>query len=203
MAGIRTAQEEMKTANTTFLTNKELVEQHTEFCILSANYQDSGKFGPYWDMEVVYLDEAGEHVEQSIFLSAGSTGKDGQFKENKYRKTLLTEKLSYPVHSAMLISGVNGSGQNFYDIDDCDTVPPCPCQSGSFEKKAKRTIAALKEAAAQEVVEEESPIAENLEGARLHLSNLATQKGWPIPIAKINKMNSDQIRETIARFSKQ
>ena len=71
MAGIRSAREEYLAANgnTTYLSNEELVSKKTEFCIISAEKKATPKFGDAWWLSIVYLDEQGQHVEQTLFLS--------------------------------------------------------------------------------------------------------------------------------------
>lgn len=205
MAGIRAAREEYLAANSTdtpvsYLTNKELTAQQTEFCIVNIEYKDSGKHGPFWLLSIVYLDEQGEHAEQSLILSAGSTDREGKYKENKYRRWLFTQQIKdNQAHFIKLVSKHNDkSNQDYYDIDDADGIEPCPCHTGDYTHRnghLKELEQRVQQHAEEIAVITENPIVEDLAGARLHLKNLVASSGWPIPAASIDEMDMEQLRD--------
>lgn len=131
MAGIKSAREDYESEKV-YLSNSELIDQQVEFCVLSAALEEGGQYGPVWRLMIVYLDENGEHIDQSVFLSAGGY-RNGTYKENAYRKWFFTKKASYPLHHVILTQGVAANGKNFNDIDDAPaSIDPCPCMTGDY-----------------------------------------------------------------------
>lgn len=210
MAGIRAARETYLAENSIagFKSKEDLARDETEFCILAEpEYTTDGQYGPAWKLAIVFLDEDGQPTEQTLFLSAGSTNaKTGKYKENAYRRWLLTQSITaYPAHFIKIVEGRNATGQKFYDLDDVDgAIEPCPCHTPAPEKRnGKHKIV---QEAAEELVfkaEEESPIVDDLEGYRAYVSSLATQSGWPVAMTKLMKMSKEQLKDlekTIKKF---
>lgn len=178
MAGIRNAREEFEETRT-YLTNEELVDRQTEFCVLSATYEASGQFGPTWTLMIVYLDETGEHVKQQLYLSAGTT-RNGTYRENAYRRWFFGQKATYPIHHVILTQGIGQNGRKFNDIDDSpSSIDPCPCMTGDWIASTTVGLLLSPEVVDAEIVDR--PVSETerqhlLEGIYL----LSTKMGWPV-----------------------
>lgn len=191
MAGIKNAREEFESEKT-YLTNAELVEKQTEFCILNANLEEGGQFGPAWALTIVYLDENGEHVSQTLYLSAGSNRK-GVYKENSYRRWFFTKKAIYPIHQAVLVDGIANNGMKFYDLDDSPaSIDPCPCMTGDFHS----LVASLPSSQGDDEEIPDGPVSDSERDHYIDaIYELSNKMGWPVSKTELKKKDYKSLRK--------
>lgn len=199
MAGIRAAKEEYlaeHAGTTTFLSNAELIEKETEFCVIAREVKPTVKYGDCWHLSIVYLDELGQHVEQTVFLSL-----------NDYREWFFNTKLAgvAMLHSIKLINGINKkTGRQFIDIDDADGIEPCPCHTGDFQKGKKSNGRKISEEvhAEEQLDFEGKPVSESLSNVRAFVWNKVQLTGWPVEKQVIDKMSMEQLDELKKKLDK-
>lgn len=194
MAGIKSAREEFESQKT-YLSNAELVDTQTEFCVLSATLEDGGQYGPTWTLAIVYLDDAGEHNVQQLYLSAG-TKRNGVYKENTYRRWFFTKKASYPIHHVVLTQGIANNGFKFNDIEDAQTaIDPCPCMTGDFLP----TSNSLFHIGARTVEADDTPDGPLSDNEREHymegIYNLSNKMGWPTDMETLSTKSDKELRK--------
>lgn len=190
MAGIKDAREEYESEKT-YLTNDELIEQETEFCVMSAQLTEGGQFGPTWTLMIVYLDESGEHVSQQLYLSAG-TIRNGVYKENNYRRWFFTKKATYPIHHVVLTQGIAQNGRKFNDIADAESsTDPCPCMTGDLVLSLSDGLlsSSLRDEDDESITDAER--GHYIEG----IFQLSNKMGWPTDAEALEKKSNSELRK--------
>lgn len=200
MAGIKSAREEFESEKT-YLSNAELVDTQTEFCVLNANLEDGVQFGPTWTLTIVYLDGTGEHNVQSLYLSAG-TKRNGVYKENSYRRWFFTKKAVYPIHHVVLVQGIANNGFKFNDIEDAPaSIDPCPCMTGDFIASATN---GLLHRGTNVVEADDTPDGAMSDTEREHymegIYNLSNKMGWPTDMEMLKAKSDKELKKLYRNF---
>ena len=193
MAGIKQAREDFESEKT-YLSNEELIQTQTEFCVLGEpTLETGGQFGPVWTLAIVYLDDTGEHTVQNLYLSAGSR-RNGVYKENAYRRWFFTKKAVYPIHHVILTQGIAQNGMKFNDLADAEGgIDPCPCMTGDWVASAIYEVLQQKTLSEVEVVD--GPISDiERENFMEGIYKLSTTMGWPTDKESLDKKTSHELK---------